>query len=347
MLDFKDTIKNLPQQPGVYRYYSVDNSVLYIGKAKNLKNRVSSYFQEGRPHNQRLSLMISQIDRIEYTVVSSEADSLILEANLIHNLQPKYNILLKDDKDYLYVRITNDPIPAIFLVRRKYDPKSQYFGPYTKRSGIFETLRTLRTIFPYCQERFPQKKACNYVGIKQCDGICIGLETKEDYQAKINQIANVLSGQTEKVEEFLKDKIQQAATIGNYALAGLWRDRFKALKETVNDQKIVLPQPQDIDLITLIVQIGSDGLQIGSAFVQNIRQGKIVNVSNFLLSGTEGDDLEEESTAINADKTMIEELLDQNETEFSFLQRFISSYFAYKSDLVPIITQIYRQTEDN
>ena len=158
--DPKEIIKNLPHEPGVYRFYSSSEDPLYIGKAKDLKNRVSSYFQDGRPKNQRLSLMISQIERIEYTVVKTEKESLILEANLIHKLQPKYNILLKDDRNYLYVRLTNaDPIPGFFLTRRKYDPRSDYFGPYTKLSGIVQTMRTLRLIFPYCQEKFPQKKS--------------------------------------------------------------------------------------------------------------------------------------------------------------------------------------------
>ena len=287
--DPKEIIKNLPKKPGVYRFYSAGDDLLYIGKAKNLKNRVSSYFQEGRPKNQRLSLMISQINRIEYTVVKTEKESLILEANLIHKLQPKYNILLKDDRNYLYVRLTNaDPIPGFFLTRRKYDPRSDYFGPYTKLSGIVQTMRTLRVIFPYCQTKFPQKQACSYVGIKQCDGICVGLETKEDYLKKIEQIKNILNGKTKPAEDFLLTKIQVAVEEQNFELAALWRDRLKMLKETIADQKIILPHPQDLDIVTLVVdEPDGNGLQVGSVFVQTIRDGKIINVNNFLLSGSE------------------------------------------------------------
>jgi excinuclease ABC subunit C len=337
---FKDIVKNLPHKPGVYRFYSRDGAVLYIGKAKNLKNRVSSYFQEGRPKNERLTLMISQIDRVEYSVVDSEEESLILEANLIHNLQPKYNILLKDDKNYVYVRITNDPIPGIFLVRKKFDPKSKYFGPYTRLSGIFETLRTLRTVFPYCQEKTPQKRPCSYYSIKQCDGICAGLETIEDYNLKISQINKVLEGKTDEVEKYVENKILQAVKIGNYELAGLWRDRLKNLKETISNQKIILPHPQDINLMTLVLQTTPEGLQIGSVFVQNIREGKIINVNNFLLSGTE--DTQENSH--QAEPQATDETADN--TVFTMLERFLSSYQAYQTDKVPTIIQVFESTEN-
>lgn len=337
---YSEVIKNLPNKPGVYRFYSLDNSVLYIGKAKNLKNRVSSYFQEGRPKNQRLTLMISQIDRIEYTVVDSESESLILEANLIHNLQPKYNILLKDDKNYLNVRITNDEIPGIFLVRRKYDTKSRYFGPYTKRSGIFDTLRTLRTIFPYCQERTVQKRPCSYYGIKQCEGVCVGLEKKSEYLAKIDQIAKVLEGKTQEVEEFLEQKIKDSVKVENFALASLWRDRLNTMKETIADQKVILPQPQDLDLVTLITQKTPEGLQIGSIFIQNIRDGKMINVNNFLLSGTE--DLEEMGR--DSDATIKEKNF--NASGFPFLQRFLNSYYNYQDSSAPVLIQSFDLVED-
>lgn len=335
MPDFKDTIKNLPHLPGVYRFFAMDDVLLYIGKAKDLKNRVSSYFQGGRIRNQRLTLMISQIQRIEYTVVATETESLILEANLIQNLQPKYNILLKDDKSYVYVRITaKDPIPGIFLTRRKYDPSSSYFGPYTERSDIFQTLRTIRTIFPYCQERFVQKRPCSYYGIKQCDGICAGMETKDDYLQKINQIKNVLSGKTKKVEDFLKEKINSAVDIFNFELAGMWRDRLESLTQTVDYQKVVLPNSQDLDIITLITEQTPEGLQMGSFFVQNIRDGKIVNVNNFLLSGTEEQDTTESDFSKEID-------MSPKNLSYSILQRFLSSYYALKDDHVQVLIQAF------
>ncbi len=329
----KEIIKNLPHKPGVYRFYALDDSILYIGKAKDLKNRVSSYFQEGRPKNQRLTLMISQIKRIEYTVVNSEKESLILEANLIHELQPKYNILLKDDKSYLYVRISNHPIPGIFLTRNKYDPKSIYFGPYTKRAGIWNTIRTLRTIFPFCQEKYPTNRPCQYVSIKQCDGICVGKETKEEYLAKLEQIKKVLRGQTDDVEQFINQKIQAAVEIQNFELAALWRDKLKILKETIIDQKIILPTTQDLDILTLIIEESEDGLQIGSIFVQNIRAGKIINVNNFLLSGTE----EEE----NQENKNLDEIAN------NFLQRFVASYYSLRTEQIEVLVRGYIAINNN
>jgi excinuclease ABC subunit C len=314
----KEVVKTIPHKPGVYRYYTKNNDLLYVGKAKDLKNRVSSYFQEGRPKNERLTLMISQIDRIEYTVVESEKESLILEANLINNLQPKYNVLLKDDKNYLYVRFTQDPIPGIFFTRRKYDPNSEYFGPYTKKTGIVNTLRTLRTIFPYCQERFPQKRPCNYVSIKQCEGICVAMENKESYLDKLDQIKSVLKGKSAGVEQYLNEKIQDSVSIGNFELASFWRDKKHVLEDTISDQKIILPQPQDIDLLSIVIKDSDTGLQIGSVFTQNIRDGKVINVSNFLLSGTEEEDM-----------------------EYKFLERFLSSYYSNQSDNIDVFLQIF------
>lgn len=338
MSKFSDLIKNLPNKPGVYRFYSPEDNLLYIGKAKNLKNRVSSYFQEGRPRNQRLTLMISQIDRVEYTEVKSEKESLILEANLIHELQPKYNVLLKDDKSYVYVRFSNrDPIPGIFLVRKKFDTRSDYFGPYTKKYGIENTLRLLRQIFPYCQERFFTGKACQYVGIKQCDGICVGLETKENYIAKLEQIKSILSGKTEVAESFIANKMQEAIGNKNFELAALWRDRLALLKDTIVDQKIILPHPQDLDIITLIVDAPtSDGLVIGSVFVQNIRAGKMINVNNFLLSGTSEEEINSE------DKTAKTE--ESENLQMQFLQRFLSTYYSQNSGDSDVFVQIFDKT---
>lgn len=335
--NFKPILQNLPKQPGVYRFYDKSKELLYVGKAKNLKNRVSSYFQEGRPKNQRLTLMISQIYSIEYTVVKSEKESLILEANLIHQLQPKYNILLKDDKSYLYVRITNaDPIPGIFLTRRKYDPRSSYFGPYTKRMGIFNTLRTLRIIFPYCQEKFPQKRACSYVGIKQCEGICIGAENLENYKEKLEQIKNVLQGKTEEVEQFLNQKIKEAVDCKNYELAALWRDRITILKETISDQKVILPHPQNLDLVSLVWQNTADGLQIASVFIQNIRQGKVINLNNFLLTGTEENEVDLPANSETWDKYISN----------SILARFFSSYYSNKIEDVPVLVQCQKLADE-
>jgi excinuclease ABC subunit C len=320
----QQTLKNLPKKPGVYRYLSDNNDVLYIGKAKNLKNRVSTYFQQNRQRNERLNLMVSQIDKIEYTIVDSEEESLILEANLINNLQPKYNIKLKDDSSYVYLRFTTDPISTIQITRHKYDPNSLYFGPYTKKSGIYDTIQTIRTVFPFCQAKKPQKTPCNYYQIKQCEGICAGIESLDNYKSKLDQIKNILKGNITLPEKYLTDKILSATKESNFQLAALYRDKLKTLKETISDQKIILPNPQDIDLISLVINNDLDN-NITSVFVQNIRGGKIINLNNFILSGN-----------INEEESI----------EFQYLRTFLHGYFDKKTDLVEVLVHIYKKESE-
>ena len=416
-VEIKNLVKNLPESPGVYRFFGAGEIPLYIGKAKVLKNRVSSYFMEHRlTDNPRLQLMISQVVRVEYTVVSTEKDALILEANMIHNLQPKFNILLKDDRNYLYVRITNpnqklsnkpfetnrvgdsygkveelevlypignsedaeinvcnknsdhsktnlskenslldynnelyevnknlkfipfytyqNQIPTVTLTRRKYDKTSEYFGPYTKKYGIFNVLRILRTIFPYCEKKLSDGKPCQYVQIKQCDGICCGQESIENYNSKIEQIKKVLNGDTNSVKIWLKDKIGEAIDLNNYELAALWRDRLNILDEVVADQKIILPHPQNLDIITLLTQTDNDGFTIGSVFVQNIRDGKIINVNNFLLSGTSGL-LELDTVELDEIDLDTSESAGDNEDIFGMCQNFLVEYYAQQKGTKP------------
>jgi excinuclease ABC subunit C len=393
-IEIQNLVKNLPSLPGVYRFYGAGDIPLYIGKAKVLKNRVSSYFLEHRlSDNPRLQLMVSQIVRVDYTVVSTEKDALILEANLIHNLQPKFNILLKDDRNYLYVRITHpnqkvfstpkekhkvgdnygnveggvnenkeiqlnydkelyevrknlnfvpfytyqNQVPTITLTRRKYDKGGEYFGPYTKKYGIFNVLRILRTIFPYCDKKISDGKCCQYVQIKQCDGICCGLEDIDSYNSKIEQIKKVLRGDTDSVKVWLKDKISEAIDLNNYELAALWRDRLNILDEVVADQKVILPHPQNLDIFTFLVQKDKDGFTIGSVFVQNIRDGKIINVNNFLISGTSGLDDQE---LFELDEIEIEsesEDIDLNQDIFGMCQSFLVEYFAQQKGAKPEI----------
>ena len=294
MPDFKSILQNLPDSPGVYRYYDNKKNLLYIGKAKSLKKRVTSYFQNSKSHNERITLMISLIDSIEYTQVSTEKESLILEANLINNLQPKYNVLLKDDKSYLFIEYTkNDPIPGFFLVRKKENISSEYYGPFTNTRQITEVMKILRTIFPYCQERYPRQKQCQYCSIKQCDGICAGLEDKAAYIVRNKLILSVLNGRTKIALDEVKIKINEFITTGNYEHAAFYRDKLNLLKDIGEKQKIVLKVAEDVDLINLVYQKHEDGEIIGSFFVQQIRDGRIINVFNSIMSGT----TEEESSS--------------------------------------------------
>jgi excinuclease ABC subunit C len=411
-------LKNLPSQPGVYRYYGAGDNVLYVGKAKNLKNRVSQYFQNNKlDGNQRLQTMVSQIERIEYTTVKTEKEALILEANLIYNLQPKYNVLLKDDRSYLYVRISGNQkveaasmsplrwtgnatknakpeldfesgssrvaqddglvlnlehLPKITLTRRKYDKNSDYFGPYTKKFGIVNVLRVLRTIFPYCENAGAKSesnflgKPCHYVQLRQCDGICCGKETPQQYLAKIQQIKKVLSGETDQVKLWLKNKISEALELENYQLAGLWRDRINMLDEVIENQQIILPQPQNLDIITLIHETDISGLAIASVFIQNIREGKIINLNNFIMSGTQDqmeEEIFEEILGNKSDGSEIHLLRGGSEADVvghvtetktlkinpdisiqTFIQTFLVNYYSEQSYKPEILLQVYENT---
>jgi excinuclease ABC subunit C len=253
-----------------------------------------------------------------------------LEANLIHSQQPKYNVSLKDDKSYTYVRITqNDEIPGVFLSRQKYDPRSLYFGPYTKKYGIEQVLRVIRQVFPYCLERKFTGKPCQYVGLHQCDGICEGKESKEDYKLKIDQIVKVLSGHTKPVKNYIENKMKEAVKQENYALASLWRDRFSILNDTVTDQKVVLNEALDIDLLSLVLESQGDGQILGSLFYQSIREGKVNNVLNYLMSGIEeiADEIISNDNPSKLDNSNI------RSSVIEFLSKFILSFYYKQLDL--------------
>ena len=329
---FGDVLKNLPGRPGVYRYYSENGDLLYIGKAKSLKNRVSSYFQESKLRSQRHYLLINQIARIEYTIVKTEKESLLLEANLIYNLQPKFNILLKDEQNYLYLRFTyEDEIPTILIERKKIHPRSTYYGPFYSRARLAIILRTLRMIFPYCDKREIDGKPCAYRSLGMCNGICVGDETHDEYKTRLQLIENVLCGKHEQVEEYIQQKIQWAIGLENYELAAFWRDRKGLLAQmfraNFSHQRVVLPQPEDIDLVTLIVEKQLDGAQVGSVFVQNIRDGKMINVANFLLTGTEYEDTEDAESR----EPPVE----------AFLQQFFKSFYIYGQVQAPVLVQVF------
>lgn len=324
---FRDIISKIPHKPGVYRYYSESKELLYVGKAKDLRNRVSSYFQESRVHNQRTYIMVNQIYAIEYTIVETEKEALLLEANLIYSLQPRFNILLKDEQNYLYTRFTyGDEIPTVQVERKKTSPKYTYYGPFFSRFRIEQVLRTLRMIFPYCGKRKFDGRPCEYVAIGQCDGICMQKEGLESYQEKLRQIENIFQGKTEEATQFIERKMLSAIQDQNFELAGFWRDRKNLLEamfqRNFSDQKMVLPAPDTLDIITLVVEREVDGNSLGSVFVQSIRNGKMVNVNNFLLTGSEI----EESQSI----------------EQEYLERFLKSYYVFQKTEYPVIIQTYQ-----
>lgn len=324
---FGTILQQLPKQPGVYRYYSQANELLYVGKAKNLYNRVHSYFQDSKVYNQRTYIMVNQIDRIEYTIVRSEEEALVLEANLIQSLQPRFNILLKDEQNYLYARFDYiSALPTVSVERKKTSPKYTYYGPFFSRYRLEELLKVMRFVLPYCQKKQLDGKACEYVALGQCAGVCCGKESIAEYTTRLKLIESVFCGESSDLLSLLQQKLLAEVTKNNFELAAYWRDRIELIKSVVErnfgTQAMVLPQPLDTDLMTVLVEVQSSGDLLASAFVQTIRRGKMVDVKNFLLTGGGG-----------------VEGIDHVVT------RLLTSYYAFSKDYnIPLLLQTHLST---
>ena len=247
--DLKDIIKNLPKQPGVYRYYDKDGKLLYIGKAKNLKNRVSSYFIN-KDHSFRIELMVRKIYNIEYSIVSTERDALLLENALIKELQPKYNISLKDDKSYPYIKIVNEPFPRIYFTRKYENDGAEYFGPYTSVNHVRAILELIKKLYPIrsCSLPLNEKniqakkfKVCLEYHIGNCLAPCVGFQSKENYDNNIEQIRKIVKGRLQELRGVLKQQMQEFADKLEFENAEIIKIKLQSLKDYVTDSTVVNP----------------------------------------------------------------------------------------------------------
>jgi len=211
--DYKKIAHTLPKQPGVYKFVDPNEKILYVGKAKNLKARLSSYFGQRRDRLAKTKVLVKKADHIEYTIVETEHDALLLERTLIRKHQPRYNVALKDGKSYTYICVKNEPFPRVFFTRRLIKDGSNYFGPYSskyKAEIVYELIKgifQLRTCSLPLSKKNIEKgkfKLCLEYHIKNCKGPCVGLESAEAYNKKINQIKNILKGQFTIVKTYLK-----------------------------------------------------------------------------------------------------------------------------------------------
>ncbi|MEN9449285.1 MAG: hypothetical protein RJA25_2575 [Bacteroidota bacterium] len=243
-------IKNLPKQPGVYRYYDEEGKLLYIGKAKNLKNRVSSYFIN-KEHTYRIQLMVRKIYNIEYSVVASEKDALLLENALIKELQPRYNINLKDDKSYPYIKIANEPFPRIFFTRKQENDGAEYFGPYTSIHQARTVLDLIKKMYPIrsCTLPLTEKnikagkfKVCLEYHIGNCLAPCVGLQSKEDYNNNIEQIRKILKGRLQELRNILKQQMEECAEILEFEKAAIIKNKLESLKVYTINSTVVNPK---------------------------------------------------------------------------------------------------------
>lgn len=287
------SLEGLPVKPGCYLMKDQEGRVIYVGKAVNLRSRVRSYFHESADHSRKTREMVSHIADIEWIVVGSELEALILEMNLIKRHRPKYNVRLKDDKRYPYIRVHwADPFPKVTVTRRVKDDGSRYFGPYTSAWAVHQTLDALRKMFPYltCDRVITgeDQRACLYLDIKLCAGPCIGKINQTHYRAMIDDLCRFLQGQTEPVIERLKSTMSQASQELKYERAAAIRDQLQAIERVVEGQIIVSQDRKDSDVIAFARDERDACVQVFF-----IRGGKLIGREYFVLDGTlEAEDTE-------------------------------------------------------
>jgi excinuclease ABC subunit C len=249
-------LKTLPSEPGVYRYYDKNENLLYVGKAKNLKKRVLSYFNKTLS-GYRTRIMVGKINRLETTIVNSEYDALLLENNLIKEHQPFYNVMLKDDKTYPWICIKNEDFPRIFLTRNKIKDGSEYFGPYAKVRPAKILLDTIKHIYKLrtCNLNLAPKKiedgkykVCLEFHIKNCEGPCEDLESKEDYDQKIDAIRGIVKGDFRKAKEYLVNQMTKYASNLQFENAQIIKERLDILEDYQVKHTVVNPDIDDVDV---------------------------------------------------------------------------------------------------
>ncbi|MFC6996313.1 excinuclease ABC subunit UvrC [Rufibacter roseus] len=255
----KDQIKHLPHRPGIYKFYD-DKGIIYVGKAVDIRKRVSSYFNRSTQHNKKTLKLISQIKRIEFTIVDSEADAYLLENNLIKQHQPKYNILLKDGKSYPYLCITNERFPRVLSTRNKINDGSRYFGPYPSVTSMYVILELIRTLYPLrtCSYNLSPAnvqagkfKVCLEYHIGNCKGPCEGLYDETEYNAHIQQIKNILSGNLSIAKNYFKEKMSAAAAEMQYELAHQFKQKLDLLDDFQAKSTVVSHSLTNIDVFTI------------------------------------------------------------------------------------------------
>lgn len=289
MFDIQEHLKTLPAEPGVYLMKDKFDNIIYVGKAISLKNRVRQYFQSSKNHSSKVKSMVKNIYKFEYIITDSELEALILECNLIKQYRPKYNVLLRDDKTYPYIKVTtNEDYPRVLKVRRVVKDKAKYFGPYTNTTAVNDTLEIIRNTYPIRTCNIDIDKAiknkvrpCLNMHINKCVGPCTGTTEKEEYNKMIEEIILFLSGKEEKLIELLKEKMNKCAMDFNFEDAAMYRDKIRSLEDMMQKQKIDATT-SDLNQDVIAMARAHDEACVQVFFVRN---GKIVGREHFILEG--------------------------------------------------------------
>lgn len=288
-MNIEESVKNLPSNPGVYLMYNKDDEIIYVGKAKNLKNRVSSYFRKNSAHTPKVFAMVENIVRFEYIIVASEFEALVLECNLIKQHQPYYNILLKDDKAYPYIKITTEEqFPRIMLARRVYKDKSQYFGPYLNTKVVKETIDLVENVFNIrsCNRVLPRDigkyRPCLNYQIGKCSAPCDGKISVEEYQRQFSEIVSFLNGNHTEVIKIMEKSMMDAANNLQFEKAAKLRDKINTVKHLNDKQKLTSTALGNKDVVS-VADIGA----YACIMLLVIRDGKMVDREHFIFKNVD------------------------------------------------------------
>ena len=278
-MSLQSKLKNIPIYPGVYRFMDDKGEIIYIGKAKNLRSRVRSYFQKSKSQSTKNLTMIRHISDLEWIVVRSEVEALLTEANLIKQHAPRYNVMMKDDKSFPFIRITNEPYPQVLLTRKIVKDGSKYFGPFTDVYSLRTTLKALHKVFPVRSCSFfldeqvitdKKVKLCLDYHIRKCEGPCEGLVSMEHYQEMIDRIDRFMRGKTKETEDYITEQMQNASTSMRYEDAAMYRDQLEAIRSFNERQSKVSTEFEDRDVFAL----AQEG-ELGVVVIIRIRNGRI------------------------------------------------------------------------
>ncbi len=287
-----EKLESLPTGPGVYQHKDAIGKVLYVGKAKNLRNRVRQYFQQSRAMDPRIEQMLSRATDLEIIVTDSEVEALILESNLIKKLRPRYNVVLKDDKSYPYIVITHEPYPRIFITRQLRRDGSRYFGPYTDVKNVRAALKVIRDLFMVRSCNYyldadviakKKVKLCLDYHIKKCEGPCEAMVSAERYNAMIDQAAVLLKGKTETLAGMLREEMERLASLRKFEEAAVIRDRIRGLEAYAERQKAVDLDARDRDIMAYAAE-NDDACGV----IFKVREGKMIGRQHYYMNSVEG-----------------------------------------------------------